>query len=242
MQSLMMIGQSQQTAMPLGIVTPENVYNTLSKLATAAGFKNPDEFFTKPKMTPEMGPDGQPVMGPDGKPKMVSAPPPQQKDPMVQAEEVKAKTAMQLEPMKLQAQQQIEQQKTQNNVQQAQVEAQTEAKLETYKIEKQAELERFKAEQQAALEKYKIDETLKAEIIKEEIRAGAQIRSAAKQQTGEDPEDEGVIARKQQDEDRATRRDQTQETVAQALLAVANQLARPKKIIRDINGRAQGVE
>jgi hypothetical protein len=185
MQNLMMIGQAQTQAMSLGIVTPENVYNTLSKLATAAGFKNPEEFFTKPPTKPKVGPDGQPVIGPDGKPEMESAPPPQPKDPLVQAEEIKAQTAMQLEPMKLQAQQQIEQQKTQNNIQQAQFEAHTEAQLETYKIDKQMELERFKAEQQAALERYKIDRQVEADLMKAQIAAGAQVQAAERQQVRE---------------------------------------------------------
>lgn len=172
MQNLTMIGQAQQQAMALGIVTPENVYNLLAKLATAAGFKNPEEFFTKPQLTPKMDPQtGQPVMGQDGKPEMESAPPPQPKDPLVQAEEIKAQTQMQLEPMKLQAQQQIEQQKTQNNIQQAQMEMGQQAQLETYKIDKQMELEQFKAEKAAELEKYKIDRQIEAEVLKARIAA-----------------------------------------------------------------------
>ena len=174
-QNLMLIGQSQQTAMPLGIVTPENIFNTLSKLATAAGFKNPEEFFTKPPMTPKVDPQtGRPVIGPDGQPEMESAPPPQPKDPMVQAEEIKAQTAMQLEPMKLQAQQQIEQQKTQNNVQQAQMEAQQEAGLTQFKIEKEAELKRFEIEQDAMLEKYRIDRQFEADMAKAQLTADVQ--------------------------------------------------------------------
>jgi hypothetical protein len=58
-QNLMLIGQAQQTAMPLGIVNPTNIYNTLKKLATAAGFKNPDEFFTAPQ--PGQQPPPQPA-------------------------------------------------------------------------------------------------------------------------------------------------------------------------------------
>lgn len=172
-QNLMMIGQAQQTAMPLGIVTPENIYNTLSKLATAAGFKNPEEFFTKPEKQPKIGPDGQPVIGPDGQPEMESVQPPQPKDPIVQAEEIKAQTAMQIEPMKLENQMQIEQVKTQNNMQQAQAEAEIHARLEEYKINKQAELKRFEIEQDAMLEKYKIDRQMEADIAKAKISAEA---------------------------------------------------------------------
>jgi hypothetical protein len=171
MQNLMLIGQAQTQAMPLGIVTPENVYNTLSKLATAAGFKNPEEFFSKPPMKPKVGQDGKPVIGKDGQPEMESAPPPQPKDPLVQAEEVKAQTAMQLEPMKLDAQMKIEQVKTQNNVQQAHFEATTQAQLAQFKIEKEAELQQFKVEKEAELEKYKIDRQIEADIIKARMMA-----------------------------------------------------------------------
>ena len=241
-QNLMMIGQAQQTAMPMGIVTPENIYNTLSKLAIAAGFKNPEEFFTKPEQKPKVDENGQPVIGPDGQPEMESAPPPQQKDPVVQAEEIKAQTAMQIEPMKLQAQQQIEQQKTQNNMQQAQMEAQIDAQLEQFKAEKEAELERYKIEQQAMLEKYKIDETIKAEILKEQIRAQAQIRSAVKAETGEDPDDEEVIQRKRSEQESAAKKEQREEQHMQLMANLVQQLSRPKRIVRGPDGRAQGVE
>jgi hypothetical protein len=78
----MLIGQAQQTAMPLGIVQPQNVYNTLRKLANAAGFKNPDEFFTPP----------QPGQQPPSKP-----------DPLVQAAQIKAQSDQQQHAMDLQA-------------------------------------------------------------------------------------------------------------------------------------------
>jgi hypothetical protein len=81
-QNLMLIGQAQQTAMPLGIVQPQNVYNTLRKLANAAGFKNPDEFFTPP----------QPGQQPPSKP-----------DPLVQAAQIKAQSDQQQHAMDLQA-------------------------------------------------------------------------------------------------------------------------------------------
>ena len=149
MQNLTMIGQAQQQAMALGIVTPENVYNTLSKLATAAGFKNPEEFFTKPEMTPKMGPDGQPVLGEDGQPEMESKPPPAPKDPVVQAEEIKAQTAMQTAQMKQQGDMQAKQMDAQAEQAKLQIDAQREADqaqadmaVEQHKAELQAQLRR----------------------------------------------------------------------------------------------------
>lgn len=149
MQNLMMIGQAQQTAMPMGIVTPENIYNTLSKLATAAGFKNPDEFFTRPQQQPKKSPDGQPVMGQDGKPEMESAPPPQQKDPIVQAAEIKAQTESQALQFKahsdMQGKQmdaQLEQQKMQADQQREAAQAQADMAVEQHKAELQVQLRR----------------------------------------------------------------------------------------------------
>jgi hypothetical protein len=218
---LMQKAQMQQQGLAIGIANPQNLYETAMELEKEMGYKDGARFWTDPSQ---------------------SQPPEQPKDPLVQAAEIKAQTEMQLEPLKIQAQQQIEQQKTQNNVQQAQFEAQTEAELEQFKIEKQAELERYKIEQQAMLEKYKIDEQIRADILKEQIRAQAQVRSTVKAETGEDPEDEEVVARKQQDDERQSRRDQIAEQTALALAEAVKQLARPKKIIRGPDGRAQGVQ
>jgi hypothetical protein len=44
--------QIQGAVGPHGITTPQNVYNTLAKLTRAAGFKNPDEFWTDPSKVP----------------------------------------------------------------------------------------------------------------------------------------------------------------------------------------------
>jgi hypothetical protein len=49
MQHLQLLAVAQEKAYPLGIVTPLNTFNLVSKLTVAAGFKNPDEFFTAPQ-------------------------------------------------------------------------------------------------------------------------------------------------------------------------------------------------
>jgi hypothetical protein len=241
MQNLVMIGQAQEKGAMMGIVTPENVYNTAAKMATAAGFKNPEEFFTKPEKTPKMGPDGQPVMGEDGQPVMESKMPEPPKDPAVQAEEIKAQTTMQLEPMKLQAQQQIEQQKTQNNVQQAQFEAQTEAQLEEYKINKQAELEQFKVIKQAELEKYKIDKQVEADLLKAQIAAGAQIRAAYKTQTGKEDMPEEEDQKRIQAEERENNRDMSIQEIRAMVRDMMEEASSPVVLERDQAGRVAAV-
>ena len=193
LQNLMLIGQAQQTAMPLGIVTPENVFNTLSKMATAAGFKNPEEFFTKPEKTPKMGPDGQPEIGPDGQPVMVSAPPPAPKDPAVQVAEIKAQTDgqaaqakqqsdMQAKEMDLQA----EAQKMQMDQQRELAQAQADMAVEQQKAELQVQLRReelaaeyaFKREELEVEYRYKMAEK-QMEIESAERIAGLNAQVAA---------------------------------------------------------------
>lgn len=55
---LMMIGNAQKEALMGGlpIVTPENVYETMTELVKASDFSNPDRFFTDPKKVPPKGP------------------------------------------------------------------------------------------------------------------------------------------------------------------------------------------
>ena len=187
-QNLMMIGQAQQQAMPLGLVRPENVYNTASKLATAAGFKNPEEFFTKPQMQPKVGPDGQPVMGPDGKPEMESAPPPPQKDPLVQAEEIKAQAQMQLSQVKAQADQQIQMARMQADMQIQQHEAQTKAQLELEKHKMQLALDdaRHQREQETQI---------RIAIIKAQAQVdAAQITATKQAEAANTPDPESGMA------------------------------------------------
>lgn len=207
---LQQVAAGQQQGLQIGIAKPQNLYETALEMMKEGGYKDGARFWTDPSK---------------------EQPQPPQKDPLVQAEEVKAQTAMQLEPMKLQAQAAIEDKKTQNNMQQAQLEAQMSAELEKYKIEKQAELERFKAQLQAEVE-----------LQKAQISAGAQIRSAVKTQTGEDPHDEQVIQQRQVEDQRVAQRDQSFAALAQAIAQLAHATANPPdKAIVHRNGMKMAV-
>lgn len=142
MQNLTLIGQAQTQAMPLGIVTPENVYNTLSKLATAAGFKNPDEFFTKPQ------PNQQP---------------PQKKDPLVEAQEVKTQGELQ----KAQMEQQAKPAEAQLEVQKAIALAEIEGRTKIAIAEREAQI---KAETEIAVAR------IRAEVQREEFQRSDQFK------------------------------------------------------------------
>ena len=61
---LMTILQAQKEGLEIGLATPKNIYNALSKMTQNAGFKNPEEFWTdpegqekKPEQPPQPSPD-----------------------------------------------------------------------------------------------------------------------------------------------------------------------------------------
>lgn len=49
MANLLQIMQIQREAAQIGVATPENIYNSASKMAEIGGFKAPDQFFTRPQ-------------------------------------------------------------------------------------------------------------------------------------------------------------------------------------------------
>lgn len=124
----------QTQLLPVGLVNPENLYNTASRLTQAIGFRNPDEFWADPSKQPP-----QP-------------PPP---NPVIEAEKIKAQTTLQVKQAEMQAeaaddqrQFQIEQQRMQAEMQAKQFQAQLQAEIDRYKAELDAQLERDKAQMQ----------------------------------------------------------------------------------------------
>jgi hypothetical protein len=59
MANLMAVMNVQREAFQAGIVTPENVYNSATKLAEIAGFKAPEQFFTNQQQQPSIPPEIQ---------------------------------------------------------------------------------------------------------------------------------------------------------------------------------------
>jgi hypothetical protein len=103
--------------MQLGLSSPAQVYQMLSKLTNAAGFKNAEEFWSDPSKRPPAPPQQPP---PD--PKLIEV---QQKGQMeaqkmqmtAQQDQQRAQMDMQVESAKLQQQMALEQQKLQANMQ-----------------------------------------------------------------------------------------------------------------------------
>lgn len=57
---LMTILQAQREAIAIGIATPKNIFNALTKLTQNAGFRNAEEFWTDPEQNPAPKEDPQP--------------------------------------------------------------------------------------------------------------------------------------------------------------------------------------
>ena len=133
-QQLQQLMAMQMQLLPVGMVKPENLYNTASRLTQAMGFRSPEEFWTDPSKQPP-----QP-------------PPP---NPQIEAEKIKAQAQMQVKQIEMQAQASDDQRQFQIEQQRLQIEAEIErykADLrdasERSKMALQAELERFKAQLQ----------------------------------------------------------------------------------------------
>jgi hypothetical protein len=122
-QQMQMLLGIQQQMMGIGLVQPQNIYASLSKLSESMGFKAPEQFFVDPSK------------------QQVQMPP----NPQAQAEMAKMQAMQQQKQVEIQAQMQLEQAKTQNEIQRFQAETQ----IELQKAQLQAEIELQKAQLQA---------------------------------------------------------------------------------------------
>lgn len=120
---------AQKEAMPIGLATPQNIYNSLVKLTQNAGFKNVDDFWTNPEQAPP-------------------SPPPI--PPEVQKEQIR----VQADAQKFQAQSQLDVQKAQFDAAESEKDRQAELfkAIEVERIKQQAETERKAMELQAQRE------------------------------------------------------------------------------------------
>ena len=213
-QMLTMIYQMQQAGMGMGLATPTHLYHTQSKIIENAGFKDVQNFIQDPSKQP---------------------PQPPKPDP-----------AMQVEQMKLQASQQQAQQKLQADMQIEQVRAQAKLQEDRANLELQAANDARDAEREqrkAQFEQYMEQQKMQMEQWKAELDARVKLRIA---QIGNEQSGDELMAELGDAEalGKPNPIDQLAlmhaETI-QAISQMAETMARPKQIIRDAQGRAQGV-
>lgn len=144
LQHLMMILTAQQQAIQIGVASPKNIYNALTKLTQNAGFKDATQFWTDPEANP---------MPQQPNPEAVKA----------QAEMQKAQFEAQQEQQKFQAEAMLEQQRAQFDAMQKERDRQHQEKLAAMQESTKLELERMRQQHVADLEGFKAQTALNSE-------------------------------------------------------------------------------
>ena len=128
--NLSLVGQAQEKLLPLGLVTPGNIYQTAKRLVEAMGYRDADQFFTAPQ-------EGQaPPQGDDGGSPEAQA--------LIQAEQIKAQASMQNAQLDAQI-----------TLQKAEMDNATKLRIERERIESQERVAMFEAQQRIAIEREK---------------------------------------------------------------------------------------
>jgi hypothetical protein len=213
-QNAMALIMQQQFALQIGTATPVNVYAAQAELVKAMGYKSADKFFTDPSKQPPQQPPPDPEM-------------------------VKGQVQMQIEQMKAQSKAQTDAQAKQTEMQlerermsmQAQVDThrqEVEAQQKAVQIQQEMQLEQYKAQQQQVsdernmeFERWKAELQAQTQIYLAQLAAG----NAKPVDTGGDPgQVSGALA-----------------AAIDGFRASIDKMGAPRQIIRDANGRAQGI-
>jgi hypothetical protein len=206
------IYQLQQAGMSLGLATPKNMYHTMTKIVENSGFKDVQNFLQDP----------------------ANAPPPPPQPPIelqlaqmkIQADAQKAQAQAQQDIQKFQAETkmntQVEELKAQAKLQEIQANLELQAsndqrdsEREMMKMQHSQQIDMMKME----LDKYKSDQDNETRIIVARIGHGENVLL-----DGEEEKPDPVML------------------MTQAVSMLAEQMNRPKQIIRDETGKAIGVQ
>lgn len=131
----------QMQLLPIGVVTPDKIFNAVGRLANELGFRNADEFVSNPAQQ-------QP-----------KAPPPP--DPLVAAQQIKSQTDLQLKQMD--AQQKAQQAQMDVQVKQAELQAKVQADAQSAAADLELERVKIAQEAQTRIEVARIEAELKAQ-------------------------------------------------------------------------------
>lgn len=129
--NLTLIGQTQEKVLPMGLATPTNIYQTVTRLAETMGYRDAEQFFTAPKAAQQPQGGQQPEQSPEAQ-------------ALVQAEQIKAQASMQNAQLD-----------AQTTMQKAEMDNQTRIMLEREKIASQERVAMFEAEQRIRIEREK---------------------------------------------------------------------------------------
>lgn len=222
--------QAQKEGLSIGVSTPKNIFNALTKLTQNAGFKSPDEFWTDPGDKPfQPGPDPKIAV------KQMELQADQQK---FNAESViklhESESSALLEMKKEQWKQEMQARETQH---QNELEAQREfqrMQLEAAAEERKTMLEAQQKENDRAFEIWKTEFTEAAKIVQSQIAAKNSDPALNQAEQTASAEVSGAMGQTDMMAIHA-------ETL-NAIRGVMEQMARPKTIVRGADGRAVGLQ
>lgn len=237
----------QKEAIQVGLTTPDRIFNTLSRLTKAAGYKDANEFWNNPQKNP----DAVPKPGPD--PKIQVEQMRQQADLMrFQAE---AQMSQQIEAMKVESQREkarleleVQAANDARDSERAQMEAQMRAQIEQLKIDQQRQI----AEMNTAMEKYKADLASQTQILLKQMDLGADpaAQEAKEADRFEQAQKEGAFLQALQSiqeanaisvQNLSNQITATQSQMAQMLSQLQAEMNSPREIVRGPDGKAVGV-
>lgn len=260
-QQLMMLERilgMQVNGMQIGIAKPSNIYHTVKKYVQIAGYKDTEQFLNDPEMNPPP-PPGPPL------PVMVE----QMKGQVaMQLEQAKAQAQAQLEAAKAQFEGQKAQLQAQMELQAKRADLELQATNDQRDSERELLKARYDAELKTLEQQHKQQEAvLKAEVAKYQTdkQAETQLRIAM-MTTGKEVPDlkegpdpilldvqntqqaiaQGVLdmGASQQGvmNDALAQLNAVSQSLAQVAQQIAQQMSRPRKVVRDGNNKIVGVE
>ena len=221
--------QMMAQGLPLGIVTKQNMYNVGAKYVQAQGFKDIESYMTDPAKQPPQPPQDPPVIV---KAKME-----------IQADAQKFQAQSQLDTAKLTADQQLKQQQMQADMALKQEQARMDAELEKYKAD-------LKAQTEKEIAMVKIQAETEIASMRENNDAAQQERNSQRQDNKEGQkinlQVDGLDQIKQFQNEAVSAFEEHKGAMSDALKSALEQLTaeirRPKKVVRDANGRVAGTE
>ena len=235
--SMLMQTQERLAQAGTGIVTPAEAYNSACEMVKALGYKDADRFLKNPK-------DGPPPAPPE--------PPP---DPRVQIEQMRIEDGR----SRFQAEQQAEQQRVQNamlaeqhkqemqaqeNQHQQQLEAERELQrqaLAAQAEERKHQMDAYQAEQRLAFERWKAELDASVRISVAEIAAKTTMDKAMLAATQAANTE---VSETLGDDEKGGKESGTQTALAMALQGFGealNGMRAPRQIVRDADGKVQGI-
>ncbi len=221
------IYQMQQAGLPMGLATPANLYHTMAKIVENSGFKDVQNFLSDPKNAPPAPPPQPPIEL-------------QLAQMKIQADTAKSQAEMQQEIQKYQAETQMQMQIEQMKAEAKRQEIQASLELQAANDMRDSEREQMKAQFEAAMEQQKLEfEKWKAEL---DARVKLRVANIGKESSGDE-----LLSEVQDDSaiNGASMINQVmmmQAQTAEAISQLAQNMSKPKQIVRDANGRAVGVQ